>query len=547
MAELIRIRPRKRSVIEKKKVAAYARVSTAREQQEHSFAAQVSYYSELIQNNPEWEYVGVYSDDGVTGTSVKKRMGFQEMMADAEAGKIDIILVKSISRFARNTVDLLESVRHLKELGIEVRFEKENISSLSADGELMLTILASFAQEEVESMSRNIKWAKRKRYEQGLPHAKFNTFGYRWNGDTLVPEPYEAEIVKLAFENYLKGISPDRTAKQLAKEGKCNQDGTPITKYLLRNILSNYTYTGNMVLQKYYIEDPVSHRQRKNEGELPKYIVEHSHEAIISEEMFQKVQDEIMRRRDEGFASIPGTNTTCFTSRIKCGCCGRSYTRTICKRKDPTDRYYIWRCSTKNRKTSAACQSKSIPENTLKKVCATVMGTEVFDEKLFAETVESIVVIGDENLEFHFRDGSVRKTEWHSTAPKDSWTDERRKRKSRAYSSRKDNPLKRNWSELSALLKCGRCGGNYTSVCYDTKHGRVRRWRCSNNGRCHNCTFSDEEMKDMICDVLGTVSFDQEEMDRRLEKAVVDGDEVTFFFYDGHTQKRRIGGRQCQM
>ena len=192
----------------RKKVAAYARVSLETERLQHSLSAQISYYSELIQSNPEWEYAGVYADDGITGTK-STRAEFQRLLRDCEDGKIDIILTKSISRFARNTVDLLETVRHLKELGIEVRFEKERINSLSGDGEVMLTLLASFAQEEIVSLSNNVKWATQKRFQQGLHNGRFQIYGYRWEGDQLVIHEEEAAIVRLIYDNFLNGLSAE--------------------------------------------------------------------------------------------------------------------------------------------------------------------------------------------------------------------------------------------------------------------------------------------------------------------------------------------------
>lgn len=180
MRKINKIEPTLPVLPTRKKVAAYARVSVETERLHHSLSAQVSYYSELIQANPEWEYVGVYADDGITGTKTSKREEFQRMLDDCEAGKIDIILTKSISRFARNTVDLLETVRHLKELGIEVRFEKENINSLSGDGEVMMTLLASFAQEEITSLSNNVKWGVRKRMEQGILKNGRISSVFRW-------------------------------------------------------------------------------------------------------------------------------------------------------------------------------------------------------------------------------------------------------------------------------------------------------------------------------------------------------------------------------
>ncbi|MCD8300573.1 MAG: recombinase family protein, partial [Clostridiales bacterium] len=188
MPNLTKIEAKVPAVAARKKVAAYARVSMQTEKMKHSISAQVSYYSGLIQNNPDWEYAGVYADDFISGTDTVKRDEFNRMIADCEAGMIDIILTKSISRFARNTVDLLETVRHLKDIGVEVRFEKERINSMSGDGELMLSILASFAQEESRSISDNVKWGIHKRMQSGMPNANghFNIYGYRWEGDDLV-------------------------------------------------------------------------------------------------------------------------------------------------------------------------------------------------------------------------------------------------------------------------------------------------------------------------------------------------------------------------
>lgn len=213
MRKISRIEPTVPTVKKRKRTAAYARVSVESERMQHSLSAQISYYSDFIQKNPDWEYAGVYADYGISGTGTAKRVEFQRMLADCEAGKIDIILTKSIQRFARNTVDLLETVRHLKSIGVEVRFEKENINSMSGDGELMLSILASFAQEESRSLSDNVKWATRKRFEQGIPNGRFQIYGYRWGGDRLVIHEEEAKIVRLIYDNYLNGLSAEATEK----------------------------------------------------------------------------------------------------------------------------------------------------------------------------------------------------------------------------------------------------------------------------------------------------------------------------------------------
>ena len=223
------IEPKVPQMPSRKMVAAYARVSMESERLQHSLSAQVSYYSSLIQQNPAWEYAGVYADDGITGTKTNDRTEFNRMIADCEAGKIDIILTKSISRFARNTVDLLNAVRHLKDLGISVQFEKEHIDSLSEDGELMLTLLASFAQEEVRSLSDNVKWGTRKRFEKGIPNGRFQIYGYRWDGDHLVVEPEEAKIVKLIYDNFLNGLSAESTEKQLEEMGVKSYKGQHFT------------------------------------------------------------------------------------------------------------------------------------------------------------------------------------------------------------------------------------------------------------------------------------------------------------------------------
>ena len=296
MRAVSKVKPPMPVMMRKKRVAAYARVSLDSERLMHSLSAQVSYYSEYIQKNPYWIYAGVYADEGITGTLTDKRDEFKRMIADCEAGKIDIILVKSISRFARNTVDLLKTVRHLKELGIEVRFEKENINSMSNDGELMLSILASFAQEESRSISENVKWGTRKRFEQGIPNGRVRVFGYRWEGDTLVIVPEEAETVKRIFADFIGGKVPRAIAKDLNDDGITTRMGCKWSDFGIRTILNNITYTGNMLLQKVFVDDPITKHRKINRGELPRYFVENTHKAIISKDIFDKAQKEFERR-----------------------------------------------------------------------------------------------------------------------------------------------------------------------------------------------------------------------------------------------------------
>ena len=213
-----RIEARNPVITRRLRVAAYARVSMESERLEHSLSSQVSRYNELIQRNPGWEYAGVFADSGISGTSTE-RPEFQRLMAECEAGHIDLILTKSISRFARNTLDMLVAIRRLKELGIAVRFEKENIDTMTAKGELLMTLLASFAQEESRSISDNVKWGTRKRFEKGIPNGHFRILGYRWQGDRLVIMPEEAAIVRRIYQNFLDGKSRLETARELDAEG----------------------------------------------------------------------------------------------------------------------------------------------------------------------------------------------------------------------------------------------------------------------------------------------------------------------------------------
>lgn len=292
---ITRIDVKKPDLLQRKRVAAYARVSMDTERLMHSLSVQVSYYSELIQNTPGWGYAGVYADEGISGTKMDSRPEFIRMLADCEAGKIDIILTKSLSRFARNTVDTLNVVRRLKELGIEVRFEKERINSLADEGELLITIMASFAQEEVRSLSENVKWGLRKRFEQGIPNGRFHVYGYRWEGDHLVIQPDEAAIVRRIFQNFLQGKSRLETEREFAAEGITTAKGCRWVDSNIKVVLTNVTYTGNLLLQKEYITDPITKKRKKNRGELTQYYVEGTHEAIIDKETFDYVQQEMAR------------------------------------------------------------------------------------------------------------------------------------------------------------------------------------------------------------------------------------------------------------
>lgn len=256
----------------KRKVAGYARVSTDSEEQQTSYEAQVSYYTEYIQKRDDWEFAGVYTDQGISATNTKHRDGFNRMIADALDGKIDLIVTKSVSRFARNTVDSLTTVRKLKEKGVEVYFEKENIYTLDSKGELFITIMSSLAQEESRSISENVTWGQRKRMADGkvtMPYGRF--LGYR-KGEDGLPEivPEEAEIVRLIYKSFMEGLSYYKIARMLMeREIPAPAGGEKWYTRTVESILTNEKYKGSALLQKKFTMDFLTKKQKVNEGEVP--------------------------------------------------------------------------------------------------------------------------------------------------------------------------------------------------------------------------------------------------------------------------------------
>lgn len=289
------LEPKAPALKPRKKVAAYARVSMETERLKHSLSAQISYYSALIQKNPEWMYAGVYADNAISGTDTEKRGEFNRLIADCDAGRVDIVLVKSISRFARNTVDLLETVRHLKDIGVDVWFEDEGIHSMDGDGELMLTILASFAQEESRSISDNCKWGIRKRYERGETRG-FKIYGYRTKKGNLVVKEDEAAIVRRIFRMFLDGDSCYIIGQKMAAEGVKSYGGKAFCGEVISSMIRQEKYMGCTLAQKFYTENHIMHKQTRNNGELPMYFIEGTHPAIISKETFEAAQKEFAER-----------------------------------------------------------------------------------------------------------------------------------------------------------------------------------------------------------------------------------------------------------
>ena len=405
----------------RKRVCAYARVSGGKDAQLASLAAQVSYYSSYIQRRPEWKYSGVFADEALTGTK-ESRAEFQKMIEQCKNGNIDLIITKSISRFARNTVTLLKTVRELKALGVEVYFEEQNIHTLSADGELMLTILASYAQEESLSASENKKWQIRKNYEQGIPNT-FAILGYdNFKGQLIVNET-EAEIVKLIFGEYLNGHGKLYIANMLNNLGLATKLGNSWNGNKVKEILQNEKYVGDLLLQKTYISDHLEKKTVKNQGELPKYYVRDSHIGIIDRKAFDNVQAEIKRRSCLYVAKENVVDKSIFTGKIMCGLCGKNYTRKInnCGTKYAK---VVWICATYNTKGKKHCQSQQIPEDILLKIVPN-------DFKQI--TVPSPFVIN-----IFLNDGTEITRTWQNPSRKDSWTDEM-KEKARQQVRRRNN------------------------------------------------------------------------------------------------------------
>lgn len=409
---VIDITPEAKLITDKKRVAAYARVSCGKDTMLHSLAAQIDFYRNYIIHNPGWEFAGVYADEAKTGTK-DSREQFQKLLADCRSGYIDMVVTKSISRFARNTVTLLKTVRELKELGINVFFEDQNMDTISEEGELMLTLMASVAQEESLSCSDNCKWRIRKGFEQGQPNT-CTMLGYRLVDGEITVVPEEAKIVKEIYDCYLSGNGVQAIANTLNERGIKTEKIPYWHPDTIRGILRNEKYKGDLLLQKTLNLDHLSKRQMPNTGELPQYHIEGDHEPIVSKEVFTEVQEEV-KRRQKRHPSRKGENTA-FTGKIRCSICGKNY------RRKTTQYNIVWCCSTFNSKGKKYCESKSIPEETLKQAVSDVLGIDCFDEGEFLQRVDHIEAYPDNLLSFVFKGGRTADCYWKDRSRSESWT-----------------------------------------------------------------------------------------------------------------------------
>ncbi len=367
----------------KRRVAGYARVSTDHEDQVTSYEAQVDYYTNYIKSRDDWEFVGIYADEGISATNTRKRDGFKRMVQDAMDGKIDLIVTKSVSRFARNTVDSLTTVRQLKEKGIEIYFEKENIHTLDAKGELLITIMSSLAQEESRSISENVKWGHRKRFADGKVSVAYSYFlGYDKGKDgNLVVNPEQAKTVKLIYRLFLDGYTFHSIAAELTRRGlKTPQGKTKWSPGTVGSILTNEKYKGDALLQKRFTVNFLTKKSKKNEGEVPQYYVRNNHEAIISPQVFDWVQEEIKRRK-EGNKRYSGVSI--FSSKIKCGECGGWYGAKVWHSNDQYRRT-IYRC---NDKFKNHCKTPHLTEDEIKEIFVRAVNQLISDKEVVLENI----------------------------------------------------------------------------------------------------------------------------------------------------------------
>jgi site-specific DNA recombinase len=381
--------------VTKLRVAAYCRVSTDSDEQETSYDAQVSHYKEYIQQNPQWTLAGIFADDGISGTNTKKRDEFNRMIDECMAGNIDMIITKSISRFARNTLDCLQYIRQLKDKNIPVYFEKESINTMDAKGEVLITIMASLAQQESQSLSQNVKLGLQYRYQQGKVTVNCNRFlGYtKGNDGKLVIDPEQSEVVKRIYREYLEGSSMDKISAGLEADGILTGAGKEKWHTsTINKILRNEKYMGDALLQKTYTTDFLTKKRIKNNGTVPQYYVEDDHEAIIPKELFMQVQEELVRRRVV-HKSPSGKKRTyscnhCFAQIIVCGECGELYRRVHWNNHGCKS--IVWRCISRLEPTAADmnCTNQTVNETVLEEVTVKALNQILSSRKDFLKQLQ---------------------------------------------------------------------------------------------------------------------------------------------------------------
>ena len=385
------------------RVAAYCRVSTQLEQQESSFEAQKNYYTEKITNNPNWKLAGIYADDGISGTDMKKRDEFNRLLQDCEAGKIDMILTKSISRFARNTVDTLNTLRILRKKGVTVFFEKEHIDTHADNGEMIITVLSGLAQEESFNLSENTRWGIIRKFENGtiiLNHNRFMGYTKGKDGElAIVPE--EAETVRLIFRMYLEGTSIAGIKRHLEKEGILTVTGRKIwNEGTISKMLSNEKYMGDALLQKSYTADFLTKTRKKNNGEMRQYYITDNHEGIVAKEIYYAVQQEKQRRAERRKPAVTRrakekkkgySSKYILSNLLVCGECGQPYRRITWTRNGV--KRIVWRCSNRVEHGTEYCKnSPTLDEEALQRAVMRTVGNVVRDSE-FGSVMQNNVTL----------------------------------------------------------------------------------------------------------------------------------------------------------
>lgn len=401
------------------RVAAYARVSADKDAAFHSLEAQTEYYEEYVKNHPGWELVGIYSDNAISGTTIN-RPEFQRMLQDCQDGRIDLVVTKSITRFARNTVILLQTTRELKELGIDCFFEKENMHSISPDGELFLTLLAMYAEEEARSASENQKWRIKRRFEAGEPWDG-RMLGYQLQNNQLAVVPEEVKLVQRIYSDFLNGKSILSIAKELTLSDFPAARSAVWNRSTILKILKNEKYTGNMILQKTYRKGFHTERRVDNHGEVRMYQVSNSHEAIISKEMFDQVQCKLQKNRER---EEKQPTRHIFSGLIRCGLCGSAYVRG----KSHSNKYmnYVWKCRRYNEFGKDICPSKPIREDILIQLMHDELGVDQIDNDMLLSQLSRILVPCHHKLILQYKDGTEKEVEWKHRSRSESWTPEMR-------------------------------------------------------------------------------------------------------------------------
>lgn len=505
MAKVTKVSHPPKPLAQRSKVAAYARVSMDSKELLHSLSAQVSYYNNLIQSNPSWEFAGIYVDRGISGTQIKKRDEFQRMLEDCDAGKINVILTKSVSRFARNTVDLLSTVRHLKEIGVEVRFEKESINTLSADGELMLTLVASVAQEESRSISENVRWRIQKSLERGIdPMSPRSVLGYTHDGEKYVIKQDEAEIIRYMFQRVLDGLQTPAIAQELNERGWHSRAGRLFSPETVLKHLHNEIYAGDLLRQKSYVADPITHKRVLNHGERPKYYFEDCHEPIVDKEVFKKVQ-ELLKRQP---VDSP------FLGRLICGCCGNAYVRTYSRSSGK--KYLYWTCGARGQ-GRYGCENNRVKEERLKRVCAQMLGMPEFDAEAFCKRVKQVTVQpGSGDLLFEFKSCTHRT--WRNVFGKPN----------------PDDPVISKC--FDGLVQCKHCGSDFNRFVQKKKYGY---WYCKGGAglKCFAEKIPDHVLRAVTASMLGQDRLDDSTVKDNIEKIyVTEKGNLEYHFRDGKVE-----------